>query len=235
VTADVAARTGARLAYLERDGPQGPNAARNTGIAAAEAPFFVFVDDDVEAPRTWLRELLRGRERHPGFHVFGGPIRVRLEGSRLRTCGREPPPVTALDAGANDREIDLVWSANMGVEREAFELAGLFDADVQIYGDEERWERRLAANGGRIMYVARAGLFHRRDRHDARLHRLALEAYRRGRNLRAYSEQAGHAPPPARELRVLAGCVYHTFRHRCGNGILMTALSAGRVRTCLSH
>jgi GT2 family glycosyltransferase len=149
-------------------------------------------------------------------------------------CGREAPPITTLDAGLRDREIDVVWGANMGADREAFELAGHFDPGVPYGFDEDMWERRLRAAGGRIMYVARAGLVHRRDRSDARLGALVSAAYRRGRSLRAYREHAGGAPSSAQELRVLAGCVFHVFRYRCGNGILLTAHSAGRVRECLA-
>jgi glycosyltransferase involved in cell wall biosynthesis len=235
VTASVARRSRVRIGYVEREGTPGLNSARNTGIAAAEASLIVFVDDDVEAPRGWLRELVAGRHRHPGYQAFGGPIRLRLEGSQLRMCGRETPPITTLDAGLQDREIDLVWGANMAIDRSAVELAGFFDPGVPYGFDEDMWERRLRAAGGRIMYVARAWLVHRRDKRDARLGRLVREAYRRGRNLRAYSQYAGHAPSTGGEFRVLAGCVYHTFRYRCGNGILLTAHSAGRVRECLAR
>jgi glycosyltransferase involved in cell wall biosynthesis len=235
VTRAVARRTGTRIAYVEREGAPGLNSARNTGIVAAEASFIAFVDDDVEAPSHWLRELVEGRRQHPGYQAFGGPIRLRLEGSRLRMCGRESPPITTLDAGLRDREVELVWGANMAIDRGALDLAGMFDPSVPYGFDEDMWERRLRAAGGRIMYVARAGLVHRRDRRDARLASLVRESYRRGVNLRAYSEYAGHAPSHSRELRVLAGCVFHTFRYRCGNGILLTAHSAGRLRRALAR
>jgi glycosyltransferase involved in cell wall biosynthesis len=234
IAEEVARRTGTRIGYVEREGVPGLNSARNTGIAVAESDFLVFVDDDVEAPKGWLRELLGGRSRHPEHLMFGGPIRVRLEGSRLRMCGREAPPITTLDYGLQDREIELVWGANMAIDRKAFELAGLFDPGVPYGFDEDMWERRLRDLGGRIMYVARAGLVHRRDSEDAQLGRLARAAYKRGRNLRAYSAYAGRAPGLAAELRVLAGCIFHIFRYRCGNGILLTAHSAGRVRECVA-
>jgi GT2 family glycosyltransferase len=221
---------GGRARYLEREGVPGLNSARNTGIAAARAGLIVFVDDDVEAPPDWLRELVAGSERHPEALAFGGPIRLRLEGSRLPMCGREAPPLTNLDAGHEDREVELVWGANMALDRRALEVAGMFDPGVPYGFDEDMWERRLRAAGGRIFYLARAGLDHRRDRRDARLRSLVREAYRRGRALRRYVEHRGDAPGLARELRVLGGCVFHIFRYRCGNGILLTAHSAGRVR-----
>src|SRR6185503_11218894 len=185
--------------------------------------------------RGWLRALLDGRRRHPDALVLGGPIEVRLEAFRLRLCGREAPPITALDAGRVDREIDVVWGANMGIDRRAFELAGTFDPGVPYGFDEDMWERRLRERGGRVMYVAAAGLVHRRDAEDSRLRPLMRAAYRRGRALRAYSEHRGAAPSAARELRWLAGCFLHTFRFRCGNGLLLTAHSTGRLVELLAR
>ena len=235
VVDQAAAGSAAPIKYVEREGVPGLNSARNSGIAAAAADLIVFVDDDVEAPPAWLRELVEGRARHPEALAFGGPIELRLEGSRLPMCGREQPPLTTLQGGPDDREIELVWGANMALDRRALELAGMFDPGVPYGFDEDMWERRLRAGGGRIVYLARAGLVHRRDRDDARLGRLLKESYRRGRALRRYVEHRGDAPSLARELRVLAGCVYHVFRYRCGNGILLAAHSAGRVRERLAR
>ena len=235
VTEELAARSTAALRYVQRTGVPGLNSARNTGVQASAAPFVAFVDDDVDAPPSWLRELLAGRRRHPQALVVGGPIELRLEESRLPMCGRESPPITTLDAGPEDREIDVVWGANMGADRQAFELAGMFDAGVPYGFDEDMWERRLRARGGHVMYVARAGLVHRRDSRDSRLRPLMRAAYRRGRSLRAYIEHRGEAPSALRELRVLAGCVWHIFRRRCANGLLLSAHSAGRVREMLAR
>jgi glycosyltransferase involved in cell wall biosynthesis len=221
--------------YVEREGVPGLNSARNTGIAAAASDLIVFVDDDVEAPPGWLRALIDGRRRHPEALCFGGPIELRLEGSRLSMCGREPPPLTNLDGGPEDREIELVWGANMALDRRALALAGMFDEGVPYGFDEDMWERRLRAAGGRIEYLACAGLVHRRAPEDARLGALVRESYRRGRALRRYVEHRGDAPGLRWELRVLAGCVFHVFRYRCGNGILLTAHSAGRLREYLAR
>jgi glycosyltransferase involved in cell wall biosynthesis len=233
-TLEAQRRAGFSVRYVEREGSPGLNSARNTGIAAATAPFVVFVDDDIEAPPGWLRALLEGRRRHADALVLGGPIEVRLEGFRLPLCGREPPPITALDAGPADREVEVVWGANMGIDRRAFDLAGTFDPGVPYGFDEDMWERRLRERGGRVMYVADAGLVHRRDAADSRLVPLMRAAYRRGRALRAYSRHRGQAPSVARELRWLAGCFLHTFRFRCGNGLLLTAHSAGRLAETLA-
>ncbi|MEA2367827.1 MAG: hypothetical protein QOH38_545 [Thermoleophilaceae bacterium] len=226
-TAAVAERSGARL--LHPDSGSGPNAARNTGIAAAGAALVALVDDDVDAPPGWLRAIVEGAARHPEADAFGGPIRARLEGPAPRACGREKPPITSLDLGAEDREAELVWSANMALRRAAFERVGPFDERFSTGGDEEEWLTRLRAGGGRVMYLAAAGLDHRRAGDDARLRALMRSAYRRGRNMRSYDAERDRAPGLGGELRVLAGCGWHTIRRACPQGLVMGAHSAGRV------
>ena len=110
-TQEVIRRHGVRP--IVHDPPRGPNAARNAGAAAAAADLIALIDDDVFAPREWLRELLAGARRHPDADVFGGPIRARLEGPAPHSCGRERPPITTLDLGPADVEAEVVWSANM--------------------------------------------------------------------------------------------------------------------------
>ncbi|MEA2295152.1 MAG: hypothetical protein QOE86_2791 [Solirubrobacteraceae bacterium] len=219
--------------YLAHGRPLGINQARNTGLEAARSDLIVLLDDDVEVWPGWLDALLRGVEDNPGHEAFGGPIRARLEGTNLHACGREPLPVTTLDLGATDRDAEFVWGANLALRRSAVERIGGFDPALNWAGDEEDWQRRLRAAGGRVRYVAAAGVDHRRTPEDARLGKLATAAYHRGRASRRWDRAKGSAPAAAAELRVLAGCVWHTGRRRCGNGIVMAAHSAGRLREAL--
>jgi hypothetical protein len=161
--------------------------------------------------------------------VYGGPIRARLEGPAPRSCGREQAPVTTLDLGAHDRETELVWSANMLLRRGALERAGAFDESLPTGGDEEEWLRRLAARGGRIVYIAAAAIDHRRAGGDSGLRALMRGAYHRGYNVRGFDESRGAAPAIGRELRVLAGCGWHVVRRRCPQGLIAGAHSAGRL------
>lgn len=224
-TEAVARRHAVRLLTL--DPPAGANAARNAGLHAAQADLVVFTDDDVEAPEGWLEALVSAARDH---EVLGGPIRPRLEGGGPRACGREPAPITALDLGSVDREAELVWSANMAVRRSAFARVGEFDESIHGRGEEEEWERRYRAAGGRIRYVAGAGLVHRRSPDDSRLRSLARAAYRLGRSARRNDLRKGVAPSVGLELRVLAGCLWHTLRRRCAYGIVMAAHTLGRLR-----
>jgi GT2 family glycosyltransferase len=214
---------------VRHDEPRGPNGARNSGIEAAAADLIAMVDDDVWVPPRWLGALVAGAERHPDAGALGGPIRARFEGPAPRSCGRELPPITSLDLGTEDHSTDLVWSANMAVRRSAFEQVGPFDERFSTGGDEEDWLRRLRAGGGEVVYIGDAWLDHRRAGDDARLRSLVRGAYRRGRNMRAYDRMRGADPRLGTELRVLAGCGWHTLRRACPQGLVAGAHSAGRV------
>ena len=230
-TAEVAERAGVR--YVRHQAPLGLNAARNTGIRRTVGDLIAFVDDDVEAPPGWLAAMVEGAARHPSSEAFGGPINARLEGPTPRGCGRESAPITSLDLGPEDRDVELVWGANLLFRRAAFERIGLFEETIAGGGDEEEWLRRLRSNGGCVTYLARAGLDHRRVGEDARLRSLMRGAYVRGLSARAYDRRRGEAPGLAHELRVLAGCGWHTLRRACPQGLVMGAHSAGRTREAL--
>jgi glycosyltransferase involved in cell wall biosynthesis len=218
-----------RVAYVRHDRSRGPNAARNAGIAEGRAPLIALIDDDVRVPPDWAAALVAGAACHGWADALGGPIRASLEGPAPHFCGRESAPVTTLDLGPADREADFVWSANMAVRRSAIERIGAFDADIPIYGDEEEWQIRLQAKGGRIAYVADAWLDHRRAGDDARLRALARAEYRRGRAAVRNDRRKGSALPLRRELRDLAGAGWHTARRRCPQGLIMGAHATGRI------
>jgi glycosyltransferase involved in cell wall biosynthesis len=231
-TAAVAAGAGVRC--VRPAGPGGLNAARNTGIRMTTAPLIAFLDDDVDVQSGWLRALVEGAERRPEADAFGGPIRARFEGRTPSSCGREDPPITTLDLGPRDVEADMVWGANLAIRRAAFERLGLFDEAIASgSGDEEDWLRTLKATGGQIVYLADAGVDHRRVGADARLTRLARAAYHRGRAARVDDQRRGVAPSIRREVRVLAGCAWHTVHYACPQGAIMGAHSAGRLAVAL--
>src|SRR5687768_9196592 len=100
-TAAAARRHGAR--YVAHAASRGLNAARNTGIDAAQGELLVFVDDAVRVRSGWLAALLRAHERaEPDVGVLTGPIHARFEDHGFRSCGREGPPITSQDFGPTD-------------------------------------------------------------------------------------------------------------------------------------
>ena len=128
----------------------------------------------------------------------------------------------------------MVWGANFAVRRSAIERIGEFDESIVTpHGDEEEWLERLRAAGGTIEYIAAAGLDHRRTAEDARLGRWLARPTRAARRAsERHPPRAGAGP--RRELRVLAGCGWHTVRRACPQGVIMGAHSAGRVVEALT-
>ncbi len=250
----VAARHGA--SFVRLGSARGPNAARNAGIVATDADLVVLTEDDVEAPPGWLSSLLGAAGAHPDIEVFGGPIRGRIDGRAWPTCGREWPPISSFWRGGADREVDLVYAGNMAIRRSALLRVGPFAESLGLYadearriaratggaapdagffGDEEEWQDRYRAGGGRILYVAQARLDHVRAGDPARTLALVRAAYGRGRVARRWSQSRGRAPSLARELRALGGSVWHLLVRRCMNGLLFAADAAGRVRETLAR
>lgn len=232
-TGSVVARRGAR--QVRHAAPRGLNAARNTGLSATAAPLIAFLDDDVFAPPGWLGALVDGATRYPAADAFGGPITARFEGRTPSSCGREKPPITTLDLGEHDTDAEMVWGANFAIRRRAVATVGPFDEAVAGHGDEEDWLMALRRSGGRIVYLAAAGVQHRRAGADAGLPALVRAAYRRGRAARLSDERRGAAPSLGAEFRTIAGCAWHTVHFACPQGVIMGAHSAGRAAAALRH
>jgi len=226
----LAERFGAR--YEPHPGPLGLNVARNTGVERSHGELVVFVDDDIRASPGWLGALIDAAAEHPEVEVLAGRIRPRLEGRPPRTCGREGPPITALELGEQDTFTRYAWGANMVIRRGPLERVGPFDVSLEHGGDEQEWQDRLRSEtrDARVMYVAQAVVDHRRAGADAHLTSLARAAYARGRASRRFDSWRGETPSLGRELLTLAGCLGHVIRRRCPAGLTMAAHSAGRLR-----
>jgi hypothetical protein len=210
--------------------PLGLNVARNTGVERSTGELVVFVDDDVEVCDGWLDALLAGAASHTECEVFTGPIRPRLEGAPPHSCGRENPPITALDLGPEDTPTRFAWGANMAIRRAALDRVGTFDVSLEHGGDEQEWQERA---GGEAFYLAGAALEHRRSPQDSRLVPLCRTGYARGGAARRFDAWRGEAPALTGEMRTFARCVGHVLRYRCPAGLTMVAHSAGRLREAL--
>src|SRR3954454_3056019 len=200
-TRAVATRHCAR--YVAHDAPRGINVARNTAVAATDAPLLAFVDDDVEVWDGWLHALLHAAgEQPPEVGVFTGPIRPRIEDHRYRSCGREGPPITFLDLGPDDVDAARAWGANMAIRRAALERVGPFAEHLVNGGDEEEWQARWQGLGGGGPDVAAARGGPPRRRGGALAGARRARPVRRGRRARPPPRRRRRAPALARSRRV---------------------------------
>ena len=159
---------------------------------------------------------MEGAERHPEAEAFGGPIRARFEGRAPRGCGREDPPITTLDLGPADREADFVWGANFAVRRGAIERIGPFDEAIVRRTATRRtgWSGCAPPAGGSSTSPPPGWTTAARPTTRG-CDRWRAPPTPRGRAARASDSRRGREPSLAGELRVLAGCGWHTLRRAC--------------------
>jgi len=80
VVKELALSSSVRIEYVFEKN-QGLSHARNAGIRKAKGEIIVFTDDDIEAERSWLCELISAFDS-PDVACAGGPIRPVWSGER---------------------------------------------------------------------------------------------------------------------------------------------------------
>jgi GT2 family glycosyltransferase len=215
---------------LRHDEPKTLNAARNTGAREARGELVCYVDDDVEAPPTWLAELVAGAARHPDADLFAGNIRLRMEGEHPRVCPRCRISETKLNLQVEGPIEGRAFGANMTIRRRAFDRIGFFPEDQPIYYDETGWQERYRAAGGVVFGLPDAWLWHRRTPELLRLRNLMARRFRFGYGLAAYREAKGE-PLRARDAAArIPRFLAHGVRHRCAFGALAASEQLGILR-----
>jgi glycosyltransferase involved in cell wall biosynthesis len=142
---------------------QGLSYARNTGIAAAQAPLVAFTDDDVRAAPDWVATIVSLFSEHPDASCVGGKVVPNWPGAWPAWLTREHwSPLALVDYGdhsfviANDRRLCLI-GANTAYRREVFDRIGLYAPRVQAVGravgtEDHEMLLRLWRAGGHGVY-----------------------------------------------------------------------------------
>jgi GT2 family glycosyltransferase len=82
----IAAGWDGRMQYIRRT-PNGPAAARNTGLAAATTPYVLFLDSDVDLPPDWVERALGHLGNDPALAAVGGYILYGFDMSLVNAYG----------------------------------------------------------------------------------------------------------------------------------------------------
>lgn len=149
----------------------GLSVARNTGLAAAQAPLVAYLDDDAFAEPQWAEAVLQAFDSHgPNVAVVAGRVYPEWEVA--------PPPYmtpylealyTVHDRGDEPRlmkETEYFVGANMTFRRTVLQQLGGFEARLgrigsSLLSNEETYLRdRLAARGYECAYAPRAVVHH---------------------------------------------------------------------------
>ena len=170
ITSDDTYSTKDAEVYFLEDGPAGK---RNLGAKYAKGNLLVFLDDDVEISPYCLYEFKVWMEEHPTCGMAFGRIYKMAEGRRqeLDDCGSWLTWTGFLFARAQNRVRDCAQfnapvrilaskSATCSIRRSTFQLAGRFDADYFILGEETDLAWRVWLSGLEVWYVPTAVSWH---------------------------------------------------------------------------
>ena len=149
--------------YVALGEERGINVARNAAVEAAAADLLCFIDDDVEAWPGWLARDARGRARQPGPR--GARRADPRRASRARTCTRAAASRCQSRASSSAEPTPTPSSCGARTSRSGGPRSR---ASARSTSPSRGRRRRGAvaapakAAGGRIRYVAAAGVDHRR-------------------------------------------------------------------------
>jgi GT2 family glycosyltransferase len=150
-TAAVAAAHGARVVSEPKPNRSG---ARNAGVRAARAHCFAFIDADCRAAEGWLSALLACRGRAP---LLAGEVAIET---------RHPPNAIERfeERWRFDQRLGVSqgWAAtaNLLVERRAFETIGGFDVTYRHIGEDADFCLRAGHAGFGIDFCEEAIVYH---------------------------------------------------------------------------
>jgi len=155
-TAAVAASLGDRLRYLHHVN-QGPAAARNQGLQAAQGEFVAFLDVDDQWPVGKLHHQLEAFTANPHLEIVNGYVQM------LQAVPQDFGKVTFLPCH------QPVVSFNLGsavFRRSVFDKVGLFDAS-QIHSEDVDWFMHARELGVQMVVIEEVTLLYRK--HDSNL------------------------------------------------------------------
>lgn len=158
-----------QVRILELDRNYGFCRAVNLGIRAAKTPYIVLLNNDVEADRECLSELLRGIKKQPScFSCAAKMIRMddreRMDDGGDYYCalgwafalGKDGP----VDAYNEEREIFASCAGAAIYRREVFEEIGMFDEKHFAYLEDIDMGYRAKIYGYRNWYLPGAKVYH---------------------------------------------------------------------------
>ena len=152
---------------LRNESPAGPAASRNTGVAAGEAPYVVFLDDDVRPAGELLARHADVFARHPGPVVSIGALLPPATGGLAAWDDWQADRVARehrrLARGEASPSWTHLYTGNVAVRRVDFVEVGGFD-DAFARQEDMELGFRLSQVGCRFVFEPAAVVWHEDER-----------------------------------------------------------------------
>ena len=202
VVAEMAKASPVRIIYVFED-RQGLSHARNAGINNSKGEIIVFTDDDVEAERLWLRELVAAFET-PEVAAAGGPIRPVWLTERPEWITDNWQGYFTVSEFPEIRETgefrnpNYPWGANMAFRHSILKKMDLFSPALGRIGgcllsnEELRLFRAIEEMGHRIVLAPDAVVHHKIPPDRLRKLWLYHRSYWQGRSEAILDQQSGN-------------------------------------------
>lgn len=159
-----------RLRFIENKASLGPAVARNRGAAIAAGKYLLFLDNDTQARKDVISELVRVLETDTSIGSAQAKL-LRMDTQDLYDCaGDYLGPLGFLiersrgaqDSGQFDFLADILSakSAASIIRRDIFERIGGFDEDFYMYLEETDLSWRVWISGSRVVFIPGAVVYH---------------------------------------------------------------------------
>jgi len=145
--------------------------AYNRAIEMVQEELVVFLNNDVEVDRGWLREIRSLIERSPKLAACGSKILLYEHRDLINHAGGKLVPIGGgLDIGlmssekeknSEPRPVGCVSGASMIVRRDAFLKLGGFDADFFAYFEDADFCWRAWLSGYQVLFMPSSRVYHK--------------------------------------------------------------------------
>ncbi len=167
---DVQARFPGFAGIIKNKSNLGFGIANNQGIKIARGKYIALLNNDAQADRHWLEELVRAAEENPRAGMLASKIYLAGDGKVIDNIGHliyrdglnRGRGRLEVDRGQFDRQEEVFFPSGCAAlyRREMLDEIGLFDEDFFAYGDDTDigFKGRLA--GWKCLYVPTAVVYH---------------------------------------------------------------------------
>lgn len=137
----------------------GLSVARNTAIEKSQGSYLAFIDDDAQADRKWLVEIIRTIRDNPDIAAFGGPVRSITDYPPIWF----PLEIAGYNLGKEEKVLSETLNepigTNMILSKKVMVEAGGFDTNLGVsgklrrYGEDTEMIQKIIRKGLLVKYI----------------------------------------------------------------------------------